>query len=110
MPSLDEMIENLRISFRMATTADVPASNHADRPRGPGYQEMADELKVESRLRWVASRNIILGRCREHIQPYLVEFCTMDQPQALSEGIRDKHLHFATEVWHQLRKTYFPSF
>ena len=110
MPSLDEMIENLRISFRMATTADVPASDHADHPRGPGYQEMADELKVESRLHWVASRNVILGPCREHIQPYSVEFCTMDQPQALSEGIWDKHLHFATEVWHQLRTTYSPSF
>jgi hypothetical protein len=101
MPSLDEMIENLKISFRMGKAADIPTSNHAaGRPRGPGYQEMADELKVESRFRWVASQKIILGPCREHIQPYSVEFCTMDQPQALAEGIRDKRLHFATEVWH----------
>jgi hypothetical protein len=100
MPSLDEMIENLRISFHMATTADVPASNHADCLCGPGYQEMADELKVELWLHWVVSWNIILRPCCEHIQPYSVEFCSMDQPQALSEGIQDKHLHFVTEVWH----------
>jgi hypothetical protein len=103
-PTLREMIENLNTSFRMGEPAGVVASSqaHAHRPRGPGYQEMADELKVESRLRWDASRNIILGPCREHVGPYSVDFVTMDQPRALAEGIQDQDLHFATEVWHQL--------
>jgi hypothetical protein len=105
MPSLLEMTENLKISFRTVKVADIAASNH--RHRGPGYQEMADELKVESRFRWDASRNIILGPCREHVKQYSVEFCTIDQPQELAEGIRDKHLHFATEVWLQLQTMNF---
>ena len=100
MPTLSEMTENLKVSFRMVEGSGIAASDHAHRHRGPGYQKMADELKVESRLRWDASRNIILGPCREHVKPYSVEFCTMDQPQALAEGIRDKRLHFATEVQH----------
>jgi hypothetical protein len=102
MPTLGEMTENLNTSFQMGKSAGVVASSQAHRPRGPGYQEMADELKVESRLRWDASRNIILGPCREHVGPYSVDFVTMDQPRALAEGIRDQNLHFATEVWHQL--------
>jgi hypothetical protein len=104
MPTLLEMTENLKVSFRIVEGpgSGIVASNHAHRHCEPGYQEMADELKVESWLRWDASRNIILGPCREHIKLYSVEFCTMDQPQALAEGIRDKCVHFATEVWHRL--------
>lgn len=101
MPTLAEMTENLSTSFCMGKSAGVIALSQAHRPRGPGYQEMADELKVESRLRWDASRNIILGPCREHVGPYSVKFCMMDQPRALAEGIRNQNLHFATEVWHQ---------
>ena len=103
MPTLVEMTENLNTSFHIIESAGVVTSSQAvmqaHRPCGPGYQEMADELKVESRLRWDASRNIILGPCREHVGPYSVEFCTMEQPRALAEGIRDQKLHFATEVW-----------
>lgn len=99
MPTLLEMTKNLKASFRMV---EGSASNHVRRCHGPGYQEMADELKVESQLHWDASRNVILGPCCEHVKPYSVEFCTIDQPQALAKGIRDKCLHFATEVCHIL--------
>ena len=102
-PTLVEMTENLNTSFRMGKSAELGSniSNQARHSCGPGYQEMADELKVESRLRWDANRNIILGPCREHVKPYSVEFCTMDQPHALAEGIQHNNLHFATEVRHQ---------
>src|ERR1700691_5801012 len=32
-----------------------------------GFQLMADEIKIESRIRWDAWSNMILGVCREHL-------------------------------------------
>jgi hypothetical protein len=101
MPTLLEMTENLKVSFHMvegSSQSDVTASNCVHHHRGPSYQKMADKLKVESRLHWDATQNVILGPCHEHVKLYSVEFCTMDQPQALAEGIQDKCLHFATEI------------
>ena len=84
MLTLLKMTKNLKALFCMV---EGSASNHDHHCCGPGYQEMADELKVESWLRWDASRNVILGPCCKHVKPYSVEFCTMDQPQALAKGI-----------------------
>jgi hypothetical protein len=33
-----------------------------------GFQLMADEIKIESRIRWDAWSNMILGVCREHLE------------------------------------------
>jgi hypothetical protein len=53
MSTLVEMTENLNMSFRIGKPAESDRTifNQTHCPCGPGYQEMADELKVESRLR-----------------------------------------------------------
>jgi hypothetical protein len=93
-PTLSEMKENLKISFPPLASTPVTALEN----RGPGFQLSVDEIKVEKRLQWDASRNLILGPCREDVKPYSVEFRTMEQPKAIVQGILDNKLHFAAEV------------
>lgn len=53
VPTLLEMTENLKVLFCMVEglgRSGVVAFNHARQHCGPGYQEMANELKVESQL------------------------------------------------------------
>jgi hypothetical protein len=95
-PTLEEMKSNLNISFPSSDTSG--ATLHIPRSNGPGYQLMADEIKLEERLRWEARTNEILGVCREHSGPFSLEFCTMDQPNTLIQGIADDEVHMATEV------------
>ena len=91
MPTVIEMSSNLEISYPSSSTPS-PAT------RKVGFQLMADEIKIESRMRWNARTNMILGICREHSADYSLEFCTVAQPEAIVHGIRDKTLHFASEV------------
>ena len=59
---------------------------------------MADEIKIESRLRWDSRTNMILGVCREHTTNLSMEFRTISQPDAIIRGINKKECHFASEV------------
>jgi hypothetical protein len=52
--TVPEMTENLKVSFCINKTASNASSNPTCCYRGPGYQVMADEVKVESWLHWDA--------------------------------------------------------
>ncbi|KAJ6608544.1 hypothetical protein B0H10DRAFT_1955319 [Mycena sp. CBHHK59/15] len=67
-PTMDEMTHNLKVSY------PSPHPKPLDRSRGPGFQMMIDEIKVEARMRWYAPLNQILGICREHSKVYELEF------------------------------------
>jgi hypothetical protein len=91
MPTLIEMSSNLEISYP-SSSMPSPAT------RKVGFQLMADEIKIESRMRWNAHTNMILGICREHSADYSLEFRTVAQPEAIVRGIKDQKLHFASKV------------
>jgi len=98
MPTSSEMALNLAICFPPKSpsgTAHIPSDATV---RHAGFQLMADEIKIESRLRWDARTNMILGVCREHSADYAVEFKTIAQPDAILRGINENKIHFATEV------------
>jgi hypothetical protein len=59
---------------------------------------MADELKLEARMRWDARTDNILGICREHGKRYALQFRSMAQAIALRDGIQDGDVHLASEV------------
>ena len=99
MPTITEMLQNLNHAF--------PRSPQAFIGRKGGFQLMADEIKLETRMRWDARTNNILGVCREHGQRYALEFRSMAQAIALRDGIHDDAVHLATEV-HPL-STYPPT-
>lgn len=90
MPTITEMIQNLDHTFPQSSRTSIGWKG--------GFQLMADELKLETRMRWDARTNNILGICREHGQRYALEFRSMAQATALRDGIRDDAVHLATEV------------
>jgi hypothetical protein len=98
MPTLREMKLNLDISFPPSDSNISTTPTHIRKSNGPGYQLMADEIKIEERLRWNARNNDILGVCREHSCNYSLEFRSIDQPNVLIQGIVDGDVHLATEV------------
>jgi hypothetical protein len=65
-----------------------------------GFQLMVDELKLETRMRWDARTNNILGICREHSKEYSLQFQSMAQAIALQDGLQNDKVHLATEVNH----------
>jgi len=89
MPTDSEMIQNLEHAF---------PHDQAPATRKGGFQLMADELKLETRMRWDSRTNNILGICREHGRRYGLEFRSMAQANALRDGIRDENVHLANEV------------
>ncbi|KIM71403.1 hypothetical protein PILCRDRAFT_82813, partial [Piloderma croceum F 1598] len=91
MPTLLEMSSNLEISY-LSSSMPSPATQKV------GFQLMADEIKIESRMRWNARTNMILGICREHSADYSLEFRMVAQPEAIVRGIKDQKLHFASEA------------
>jgi hypothetical protein len=88
MPTTSEMSANLDISYPPTTPSTCRV----------GFQLMADEIKIESRLRWDSRTNMILGVCREHTVNLSMEFQTISQPDAIIRGINKKECHFASEV------------
>jgi hypothetical protein len=88
IPSKDEIRHNLQAAFK---------SPHGE--VGCGYVLMIDEIKVEERLRWDPSSNKILGLCREHTQKIGVEFCSVNDVKAITQGILCAEIHYATEVF-----------
>lgn len=59
---------------------------------------MVDELATESRLRYDAANNTILGVCREHSRGYTVTFNGLEEADVLLKGLQDHKVHFASEV------------
>jgi hypothetical protein len=93
MPTTAEMSENLDISYPPPSALPTMPS-----VRCIGFQLMADEVKIESRLRWDSRTNMILGVCREHTTNLSMEFRMISQPDAIIRGINKKECHFASEV------------
>jgi hypothetical protein len=89
MPTDSEMMQNLEHAF---------PHSQAPMTRKGGFQLMADELKLETRMRWDPRTNNILGICREHGKRYGLEFRSMAQATALRDGIQDKDVHLANEA------------
>ncbi|EJD46305.1 hypothetical protein AURDEDRAFT_124089 [Auricularia subglabra TFB-10046 SS5] len=63
-----------------------------------GVVLMIDECKVEERLRWDPSTNLILGTCREHSDHLDLEFRNIDAALAVSSSLKEKTVHLATEM------------
>ncbi|KAJ7276899.1 hypothetical protein C8J57DRAFT_1584321 [Mycena rebaudengoi] len=90
-PTMDEMIHNLEVAY--PTTFPAPP----DGARGPGFQIMIDDIKVEGRMRWYPRLNQIHGICREHSKGYDLEFRSAAQAEALHAGIASGKVHLAAE-------------
>ena len=88
------MTQNLEYAFPKSEVSAIPPTG---RCRG-GFQMMANEIKIETRTRWDARINMILGICREHGKTYRLEFKSMAQAFVLRDGIADNKVHLATEV------------
>jgi len=87
IPSTDEIQRNLQAAFK-SSCGEV----------GCRYVLMIDEIKVKERLRWDPSSNKILGLCREHTQHIGVDFCSVNDVKALTQGILCAEFHYAAEV------------
>lgn len=59
---------------------------------------MVDELATESRLRYDAVNNTILGVCWEHSRGYTFTFNGLEEAKVLLKGLQDQKIHFASEV------------
>jgi hypothetical protein len=59
---------------------------------------MVDELKVEERLRWDPTTNIVLGLCREHSAGISLEFVSENEPKLILDELRANKTHLAIEV------------
>ncbi|KAJ6599409.1 hypothetical protein B0H10DRAFT_2167554 [Mycena sp. CBHHK59/15] len=92
VPTIHEMHHNLDSAF--PTSYPAPS----DGSRGPGFQIMADEIKVEGRMRWDACSNMVLGLCREHSRDFYLEFHGIEQAEALHAGLADNTVHLASEA------------
>ena len=93
MPTDLEMMQNLDHAF---------PHNQAPATRKGGFQLMADEIKLESRMRWDPCTNNILGICHKHDKQYGLKFQSMAQATALRDWIRDDDVHLASEVSQEL--------
>ena len=111
MPSIRTLrrkstIKNLMISPAYPTVSEVASNIKAifgeeglEKPttRRP-YSLEIDELKIETRLRYEATSNSILGTCREHSGGHNLIFESIDEADLILAGLRDGSLHFAEEV------------
>jgi hypothetical protein len=59
---------------------------------------MVDELKVEERLRWDPTTNVVLGLCREHSAGISLEFVSENEPKLILDELRANKTHLAIEV------------
>lgn len=89
-PQANELAQNLAVTFEGVSEPDVIL----------GISILADEIKVEERLRWDADTNMILGLCREHSADCVVEFLSMAQADFVLSQLQAKKVHLASEVCH----------
>ncbi|KZP10387.1 hypothetical protein FIBSPDRAFT_700742, partial [Athelia psychrophila] len=95
MPTIEEMSLNLDVSY------PPNSASEDETPRlTVGFQLMVDEIKIESRLRWDARTNKIVGVCREHSANLSMDFESIHEPDAIIESIlaEEDPCHFATEA------------
>ena len=79
-----------------------PAFKNLHGNAGCGYVLMIDKIKVEKRLQWDPSTNMILGLCQEHTEHVNLDFCSMSNPSALVHSILCGEIHHASKVSHNL--------
>lgn len=63
-----------------------------------GYAMMIDELAIESHLCYDPISNTILGTCHEHSGDISLKFNSMNEAELVLQGLKDKSVHFASEV------------
>lgn len=90
MPTLNEALENLKTALEICSSSQDDVILPVSMP--------IDEMKTQERFRWDASRNIILGICREHGKDCCMEFRTMVQANDLLTRLQKGDVHFASEV------------
>jgi hypothetical protein len=96
-PTAPEFQSNLSICYPPCTEE----SGSVDSQRIQGMTMAVDELKIQERLRWDPHSNHILGVCREHggrLGASALEFRSIIQADTVLTGLKDKFIHFATEV------------
>jgi hypothetical protein len=91
-PTTEDVCRNVDASFDRSGCLDGNPEN------ATGYVLMFDEIAVERRPRWDDSTNKFAGICREHSQSIGLEFCSLEEVEALAEGIVQKEVHLASEV------------
>ncbi|KAJ6575900.1 hypothetical protein B0H10DRAFT_1837435, partial [Mycena sp. CBHHK59/15] len=91
-PTAEEMHQNLDIAY------PSPFPPSPDSSRGPGFQIMVDEIKIEGRMRWDPRSKMILGICREHSSNFELEFRGIAQAEALHQGLATDKVHLASEA------------
>lgn len=98
-PTESEMSLNLSTMFHVDSSDSEAFTSSL--PLGP-FSICIDELKLEERLRWDSSTNMILGVCREHSHLVSLNFQSMSDAdvllEALTEQNPEKQVHLATEV------------
>ena len=97
-PTTTELKSNLSICYPPCFSSD---STSGEAQKIQGMIIAVDELKVQERLRWDPRSNHILGVCREHgsrLGASALEFRSIIQADAVLTGLKDKFIHFATEV------------
>lgn len=98
-PKLDELTANLRAAFEGWTPMSIPHPT-PNKQVVYGASLSSDEMKVQERLRWEASQNMILGLCREHSSELCLEFRSIRQADVVLEALKavPQRVHFASEV------------
>ncbi|KAG6836745.1 hypothetical protein H0H93_003969, partial [Arthromyces matolae] len=91
LPTTTEMSHNLDICLR----SDGETRDHR---RVIGMTIQVDEIKIQERLRWDPSSNLILGVCREHGSQCALEFRTIHQADVVQECLRSERIHLASEA------------
>lgn len=94
-PTVPEMVSNLHTAFEN-WSMPVCERHVLFHPASLSI----DEIKIQERLRWEASTNMILGLCREHCSGFALEFRSMQQAELIDEGLKATPpcVHLATEV------------
>lgn len=98
-PTVTELKSNLAICYPPRLLVQDVGLNETQRIQG--MTMAVDEMKVQERLRWDPRSNHILGVCREHggcLGTSALEFRSIVQADAVLTGLKDKFIHFATEV------------
>ena len=90
-PTAADICYNLDASF--SVSGQEGTSDNAT-----GYILMFDEIAVERRPRWDDASNQFLGVCREHGQSLGLEFCSLEEVEALCAAVGRNEVHLASEV------------
>ncbi|KAH7907202.1 hypothetical protein BJ138DRAFT_1104514 [Hygrophoropsis aurantiaca] len=92
-PTIADIVHNIEASFDESDLTDKETPTNMT-----GYVLMLDEIKVEARPRWDDSTNTFLGICREHGHMVGLNFCSIEEIEALYQAIEAGDVHLATEA------------